>query len=162
MIGVTSGTIETGADKKTAAALTALAETLGGRLSPAAVLDAARDPQSLLHDQFEWNDGAAAEAFRLIQAGALIRRIKIDVVIEQKDPVRVQVRAFVSQPSMRGTEVGSYVPYALADPNELRRDAVTQLDNVRRRFQHISELGSVWREIERANEAETVPHPIAS
>ncbi len=54
-----------------------------GRLFPSEVLNAARDENSPLHDFFEWDDSAAAEAYRLDQARELIRRIKIEVVFDE-------------------------------------------------------------------------------
>lgn len=49
----------------------------GGSLTSRAVLTAAEHPASPLHDHFEWSDTAAAERYRLQQAGALIRRFRI-------------------------------------------------------------------------------------
>lgn len=48
-----------------------------GRLTPALLVDAARDEASPLHDRFEWNDKAAAEAHRLDQARRLIRSVRV-------------------------------------------------------------------------------------
>ena len=50
-----------------------------GRLENADVVEAARDKASPIHGAFEWNDKRAAAAYRLDQAGDLIRAI--DVVI---------------------------------------------------------------------------------
>lgn len=36
-----------------------------GRLTPAEVLEEARNPESPLHDQFTWDDTEAAEKYRL-------------------------------------------------------------------------------------------------
>lgn len=44
-----------------------------GDLKPEDVLDDARNPNSPLHDCFTWDDSIAAEAYRLIQAKAVIR-----------------------------------------------------------------------------------------
>lgn len=52
-----------------------------GRLLPADVVEAARDPASPLHSHFEWNDSAAAEKYRLDQARTLIRSVKIEVTV---------------------------------------------------------------------------------
>jgi hypothetical protein len=48
-----------------------------GRLQPPDVLDAARPETSPLHPAFEWDDGEAAEQFRLIQARQLIRAVVV-------------------------------------------------------------------------------------
>lgn len=46
------------------------------------VVDAARDPDSPIHSCFEWDDSVCGEEYRLIQARDLIRRVKLEVVIE--------------------------------------------------------------------------------
>ena len=63
-------------------------------LSPKTLLDASRDASAPLHDEFEWDDGIAAERFREHQAGDIIRNIYV-VKAEQpeEDP---KLRAFVN------------------------------------------------------------------
>lgn len=46
-------------------------------LSPESLLNANRAEGSLLHDEFEWNDGVAAEKYRLEQSAHIIRSIVI-------------------------------------------------------------------------------------
>lgn len=53
-----------------------------GRLQPDDVLEEAESPDSPLHPFFEWDDSAAARAFRLSQARVLITRVKIVVTKE--------------------------------------------------------------------------------
>lgn len=53
-----------------------------GRLQPDDVLEEAESPDSPLHSFFEWDDSAAARAFRLSQARVLITRVKIVVTKE--------------------------------------------------------------------------------
>lgn len=65
-----------------------------GHITPQIVLDEARIKTSPLHSYFEWNNSAAAEKFRLVQAAALIRRIK--VTIEAQPERTINVRAFVN------------------------------------------------------------------
>lgn len=62
---------------------------VGGVIHPADVVEAARDPGSAMHRQFEWNDGEAAEAYRLQQARALIRRVKVNVVRSDQEVVHI-------------------------------------------------------------------------
>lgn len=77
-------------------ALVALVER-DGRITPASVLDEARDEASPLHPHFEWDDSEAAEQYRLVQARGLIRRYK--VTVEVKPDTFVKVRQFSSVPS---------------------------------------------------------------
>jgi len=71
-----------------------IAESRGGELVPAAVVECAADPESVLHPFFEWDDSEAAAAWRLTQAAQLIRRVKVEVVSRGKQEVKV--RAFVN------------------------------------------------------------------
>ena len=54
-----------------------------GLISPDAVVEAARDPRSALHRFFTWDDSAAAEMYRKVQARQLIRTV---VVREHNEP----------------------------------------------------------------------------
>lgn len=51
----------------------------GGVLRPKDVVEAARDPDNILHPRFEWNNTKAAEQYRLLQARQLIR-VSVQVV----------------------------------------------------------------------------------
>jgi len=50
-----------------------------GRLTRQGVLDDARDEDSPLHPCFEWDDGIAAEKYRLDQAGQIIRSVELKI-----------------------------------------------------------------------------------
>lgn len=82
-----------------------LAAGNGGLLTEESVLEAARTPNSPLHDHFTWDDGEAAERWRLEQARRLIMRVKVSIV--QKDNKPVRVREFVSLPSDRVAVAGA-------------------------------------------------------
>lgn len=58
-----------------------------GGLRPSEVVEAARDEDSVLHPQFEWDDEVAAHEHRLHQARALIRTVRVQV--EGKAPRHV-------------------------------------------------------------------------
>jgi hypothetical protein len=47
------------------------------RLTPALVVDEARDESHPLHNRFEWDDKVAGEAHRLDQARRLIRSVRV-------------------------------------------------------------------------------------
>jgi len=72
----------------------ALAEKNGGTITPEVILDEARKKSSPLHCFFCWDNTAAAEEYRKIQAAALIRRIK--VTIHTDHDTKLRVRAFVN------------------------------------------------------------------
>lgn len=58
-----------------------LERTADGVLTPTVVVEDASNPESILHDQFEWDDAKAAHAHRLDQARVLIRSVRYEEVI---------------------------------------------------------------------------------
>lgn len=59
-------------------ALAQITTNAGGRLTPEAVIKAAKDKKSPLHQHIEWNDNVAAHAYRMDQARAIIRLIRVE------------------------------------------------------------------------------------
>jgi hypothetical protein len=63
----------------------------GGELSADAVLGDAKNPNSPLHTEFEWNDETAAAAYRLDQARKVIR-LHVQVMTQAQVSTRVRIR----------------------------------------------------------------------
>lgn len=118
-----------------------------GRLERNLVLESARNPESPLHTEFEWDDRKAAEAHRLDRAGYLIRSIE---VIVTETPATKPIRAFVS---VQRDEDRSYtsVAHALASP-DLRAQVVAQawadLEAWHRRYAELAEFAKFFAMIE--------------
>jgi hypothetical protein len=100
-----------------------------GKLTPALVVDVARDNRHPLHTRFEWNDTAAAEKYRRVQAHELIKSVRV-VYQSSKTGEPISIRAFhaVKNPE---THKYAYEPTAviMQDPMagrlllaEMRRD----------------------------------------
>lgn len=126
------------------AELDAIAAEHGG-LTPALVLDRARDPRTALHSLFEWDDSVAGERYRLLQAQNLIRVVATIIPVNDGQPVRV--RAYVSLGSERGE--GFYRPMRLvmADPKlraQAVADALAEFEAFQRKWQHLDELASFF------------------
>lgn len=87
-----------GLTKQRMVAIRAELEKLGTEalLTPETVVEAARNPRSPLHSQFEWDDGVAGEAYRIQQARALIKRVRVDVV--RADQTVIYAPVFVRSP----------------------------------------------------------------
>jgi hypothetical protein len=64
------------------------------RLTPALVVDAAREPEHPLHSRFEWNDAVAGEAWRRQQAHELIRSVRVVYREADESSSEKSVRAF--------------------------------------------------------------------
>jgi hypothetical protein len=76
-----------------------------GRLQPSDVLADARNPTSPLHSHFEWDDGLAAERYRLSQARSLIRSVKIHVTVRD---MPLSVVGYVRDPELQDTRDPGY------------------------------------------------------
>jgi hypothetical protein len=117
-------------------------------LEPQQIVDAARAEDSVLHNHFEWDDHAAAEAFRCDQARDLVRSLTVDISrsnVEQKT-----VRAFVN---VETDTARGYVSTATAmSSEELRkqvlRRAFTELEAWRARHAELSELARIFSAID--------------
>ena len=90
-----------------------------GILSPAAVVDAARDPGSPLHRYFTWDDGEAADKCRLTEAGMLIRRVRIHLVRVPREPQQIGV-------SLMRVDSGGSVWFLRTARQSWRRAAIGQ------------------------------------
>ncbi|RRU74158.1 hypothetical protein [Stenotrophomonas maltophilia] len=114
-----------------------------GVIRPADVVSRAADPESAMHSWFEWDDGEAAQAYRLQQARQLLR---VFVTVQAKDSS--PVRAFVSLGSDRYGE-GGYRALAevLSDEQmraQLLADAIKELRTSEKKYRQLQELSGVW------------------
>lgn len=119
-----------------------------GVLRPTDVVEFARNPNTALHRRFQWDDGKAAELYRLSQARGLIR-ISLRVLgAEQQSPVR----AFVSLTTDR--KAGGYraIGDVMTDAErraQLLADSLIELQRFRQKYNEITELAEVFEAIER-------------
>lgn len=131
-------------DKASVEALKVLAAPTGA-IRPVDVLEAARDPDHALHKHFTWDDGEAAERYRLQQAGTLIRRARVTITPREGGP-SVNVRAFVSLEADRGREGYRTVEAVIASPalkSEMLAAALAELRALRRKYADLAELAGV-------------------
>ena len=103
------------------AALEALAAEHGGTLTPAQVVEAARDPDSVLHDEFTWNTEEAAQRFLLMQARALIRGVQIIIRTERQT---LNAPAYVRDPARAHKEQGYRSVLAMRSDADSAREVV--------------------------------------
>lgn len=69
-----------------------------GVIKPEAIITLASNPQSAMHGLFTWDDYQAAEKYRRVEAGALLRAIRVVHIIVGKRPEEdrvVNARVFV-------------------------------------------------------------------
>lgn len=112
-------------------------------ITPQAVIERARDENSELHKCFEWNDDVAAEKYRTIQAGNVIRMLYIEPKSEDSPPVRVLSRTSdtVYQPTRTFLTNTTEYEYLL-------KRALSELESFRKKYETLSELEQVFEQID--------------
>lgn len=113
-------------------------------ITPKNVLDLARDENSKLHSDFEWDNEIAGEKYRLIQA----RQMIIDLVYEPFEEKKETTRMY--QVSI---EKAVYKPVEMILKNEdeyqaLLKRALAELESFKKKYSTLVELEEVFRAIE--------------
>lgn len=112
--------------------------------TPAALVEASRDENAPLHNEFEWRDDVAAEKYREEQAKAIIRA----VVIRTED-TNEPIRGFVVTPG----NTSRYVDIVSALNNDawhshLLKQATTEMRAFQAKYRRLTELEGVNSAIE--------------
>ena len=116
------------------------------------VLDASRDEDALLHPCFEWDDAIGAEKYRLEQSKLLIGDI-VRVVVRNENETK-QARAFISVTPSQTRKPNTYQPMAqVMSVDETReivlKNALMELKWFRRKYEELTELASLFVEIDK-------------
>lgn len=124
-----------------------------GHLTPEMVLRAAKSRRSPLHGGFTWDDGEAAQAWRLNEARYLLRMV---VMIREDAPDKEPIRAFVVVRDDEGE--WEYTSTVAAMSNAVLRQqvlarALKELEAWRDRYDELEELAGVFAAIDQMNEA---------
>lgn len=116
-----------------------------GAMTPQDIVDESREESAPLHPCFEWRDDVAAEQYREIQAGNIIRNI---AVVQETTNTPKDVRAFVSvQKSYHPIEV---VLNDEEKASELLRMALRELQAFKDKYNTLSALKPVFDAINMA------------
>lgn len=119
-----------------------------GVVKAEAVVEAARHPDHVLHRYFEWDDSAAAEQWRLMQARALIRKVMVTMPTEEGGK---KVPKYISLRNDRKKPGGGYRPAKSIVRSkkllaELEETAKKDLDGFLGRFELLKEFCAKIRE----------------
>ena len=130
----------------------------GGFLRPQDVVEYARNQETELHKRFTWDDGEAAEKWRLAEARAIIR-----VVVQVHEQSSEKVRAFVSLTQDRKEDKGYRAFVEILDDEALSaamlQDAINELASFRRKYKKLQEaaqLSGVFSAIDALDVADKV------
>ena len=140
------------------AELEAITNANDGRLLAENVVDYARDPDTTLHDQFDWDDTAAADKWRLHRARNIILKVRV-TISRGDDRAPVSIRAFVSLNADRGDRTGYRVTTAVLSDVDLRAsllaEAKDEMQGFRRKYRALSELADVFEAMKRVRRRRT-------
>lgn len=111
-----------------------------GTIHPEDIVEAAREEASPLHRYFEWDDSAAAAAWRIEQAQRLLR---VTVTLIPVDGKNKPIRAFVSLSNEKGYRQTGSVLVNAAQREQLVQDALSEMQSFRRKYSHLKEVAEV-------------------
>ena len=119
-----------------------------GIITPADLVRDAKKKTSPLHECFEWDDTAAAKAYRITQAQYILRQI--EVMIEREDETSFTVRAFchVNTEAQQGYTT---IESARNDPELwdcVLLQAITEIKNWQQKYKDIKEFETIFAAIE--------------
>jgi hypothetical protein len=108
----------------------------GGFLTPEKVLEYAKNEKTYLHTQFCWDDNIAGEKYRLLQAGNIIRSVKVHIVDSKNEDRVIKIREYVSLPEDRKNENGYRSVNKVLTDNELRLQYIDSIKEELQSFQN--------------------------
>ena len=130
-------------------------ESFGEKVTPKQIVDASRKEGTLLHNQFEWRDGIAAEKYRESQAAGIIRNL-IVVVDREEEKEPTTVRAYVPTPEKEESGIYQPISVVVKDTNSrevLLKRALDELLAFKRKYQDLLEFTKFFDEIDKLKEA---------
>ena len=140
-------------------------EERDGEVTSRAFLDYSRPEDAETHSMFEWNDGIAAEKWRMFQSGRIINQLDVEMVIvetshettelelESPHESRTQsISAFMNVIPKKPGSPGTYRNvYSAMEDEKLRRQVLLNANNelqaFARKYQQYQEFAGVIAEI---------------
>jgi len=140
--------------KDVALELARITKKHGGVLTRQDVVNASRKKTAVLHAQFTWDDGVAAEEYRKHEAGKIVHCVVVrDTDTQQISPTLIRVVAPEGSEAA-GKDKVAYVQAADArdwpDVAERREKGVKdRLIHLRREYASVTKLKAVWDAIDK-------------
>lgn len=135
--------------------VSALMKDHGDKITPEKIVKHARNKASALHKMFTWDDTKAAQAYRLMEAGSIMRRYYVSY--RNKDGEEIRIKKFISvtvQPDEefpRLQHVYKTIESVLESPEhcaEMLMNAKRELVSFRRKYSVLQELASLIQVID--------------
>lgn len=128
-----------------------IAKKSGGVLSPEDVVEFAKNPATVLHSRFTWDDTEAARQHRLWQARKVIACV---VVTKEVSPSKeLKIRTYFSLPDSRGGMAGSYyhIDKIMSDDDlmaKLEQMCENELKAVRAKYNAVKKYAALFEMID--------------
>jgi hypothetical protein len=121
-----------------------------GHIEPGRLVEVAREPDNILHDEFEWDVQKAAEEQWIDQARRLIRMVRIEITVEHRE---VRAVGYVVDPD-RPPKSHRYVDISIAARNrdqahQIILDEMSRITAAVRRAQAIAAVLGLEGELDR-------------
>lgn len=104
-----------------------------GFISPEDVLEYAKNPLTILHNEFIWDDTEAGRKYRMLQASGVIRSVYVTIKDEQRDDRTIKVREYVSLTTDRGKNGYRHIADVIHE-SELRFQYISDIQNELKSF----------------------------
>lgn len=128
-------------------AIIGLKEKKRGKLYPADVFSAARDPKSPLHSKFEWSKEKCFRRHNLWIARTLIEQVEVEFVAD--DTVTRKAPAFISFKEDRKKGGGYHSTIEVLSNKQLRarrlKQAIAELDYWCTQYRDMKELNVIFK-----------------
>jgi hypothetical protein len=92
-----------------------------GALTPNLVVEVAKNPKSVLHHLFEWDDAKAGESFRVAQARAIITSVKVNIITETR---KISAVSYVRDPRLASDQQGYISVGTLKTDKDLAKESI--------------------------------------
>lgn len=115
--------------------------------TPQQILEKARDSNTELHKCFTWDDTEAAEKWRISEARAVVRNLKIIEQKLDKQPEPTTIRVFYKTDNESGYKPTKLI---LKKPDEYKtlvERCRSELLAIKQKFNSISEYEEIWEMI---------------
>lgn len=119
-----------------------------GIVTSESLLDSARPVDSAIHDCYEWDDTVAAEKYRIVQSGNIIKNlVKVSVLDDGKQ--EKTVRAYVNIAPKDKFTSGKFIDVDTALSNEETRKivlhkALEELKTFQKKYEDLNEFAKVF------------------
>lgn len=127
-----------------------LREKNRGELTPFDVLEDAENPNSPLHEFFEWDEGEAARQYRLDQARGLIRAVVAVYVGEDKPAVRHRAYVHINEKGTPHYREASHAMSQVKTRDMVLQRAWRELTAWRKKYKDLKEFSELVATIDEA------------